>query len=217
MVGRKIIPTESLPLSHSHTSTITLTLHSITTSPLFYLITVSSLFYLSGLLVEVPVEERNAADVADLSVLVHTCSRPCVVRGAALKWPAMQWCPEYLLTHPLGQAATTFAVHPHIAGAPPEVVWERQCAQVDGCLADLARWLLRSNSNDPHPSLPHLFDSLPHDDFWIYASYKYMALLFAAYPSALADVDWSRYYQVAPTPHANISSAHAPSFLQSRA
>lgn len=131
--------------------------------------------------------------------------KPFIVTGLLDSWGARHWTLPFLAAE-FGHTPTAVRVYPRPAareeGAREEAVpFEGECTYVHVTLADLCSWL---DARPLSPSSP--LARFPLDEFWGYADYQDMAVLFADAPAALAAADWGPI--LARLPHSYVVPAH---------
>ncbi|KAM5153008.1 HSPB1-associated protein 1 [Mantella aurantiaca] len=117
--------------------------------------------------------------------MVLSLERPAVFLSMAHDWPASRW-DVARLSDLLQDKSLRFRIGKRRADTEPQ--FETQCDYVDGTLAQFRRWV-GGESSEACGALAQ-YDRA---EFWAYADYKYLALLFKDRPDTLQDVMWEDF------------------------
>ncbi|KAK2840111.1 hypothetical protein Q5P01_013851 [Channa striata] len=118
------------------------------------------------------------------TILQHL-QQPAVFVSMARGWPVLHWTAEHLSGR-FGDKRLRFRL-----GRKEEIttpLFETQCSYVEAKLSQFLNWTLDQSGTDIGP-----FVEYPYSDYWAYADYKYIAVLFQDQPSMFEDVRWSEF------------------------
>ncbi|XP_075968365.1 HSPB1-associated protein 1 homolog isoform X3 [Anarhichas minor] len=111
---------------------------------------------------------------------------PTVFTNMAAGWPALLWTAERL-SHCLRDKVLRFRLGRKEEKNTP--LFETQCSYVEARLEDFLSWT-RDQTGPLHVGP---FCEYPNSEYWAYADYKYIAMLFEDRPSMFEEVKWSDF------------------------
>ncbi|KAF7658089.1 hypothetical protein LDENG_00017700 [Lucifuga dentata] len=117
--------------------------------------------------------------------ILHHLQQPAVFLNMTHGWPVLQWTAERL-SGCLGDKLIRFRLGRKEERNMP--LFETQCSYVEARLADFLCWTRSPCGTDAGP-----FSDYPHSEYWAYADYKYIAVLFQEQPAMFEDVMWSDF------------------------
>ncbi|KAG7463890.1 hypothetical protein MATL_G00181450 [Megalops atlanticus] len=117
--------------------------------------------------------------------IVESAQQPVVFLGMASDWPALQWSVEQL-SQTLGERTVRFRIGKRQEEKTP--VFETQCSYIEATLGEFLSWARCQSSSSIGP-----FFDYPLSEYWAYADYKYIAMLFEDKASMFEDVVWSDF------------------------
>ncbi|KAI9534442.1 hypothetical protein NQZ68_012675, partial [Dissostichus eleginoides] len=116
--------------------------------------------------------------------IIFHLQQPAVFTNMSDGWPALRWtaeklsdCLHKLIRFRLGRKEE--------ANTP---LFETQCSYVEATLEHFLLWTQGEKEGDVGP-----FCEYPKSEYWAYADYKYIALLFQDQPAMFEDVKWSQF------------------------
>uniref|UniRef100_A0A3Q2PLN2 Hspb associated protein 1 n=1 Tax=Fundulus heteroclitus TaxID=8078 RepID=A0A3Q2PLN2_FUNHE len=115
--------------------------------------------------------------------IVDHLQHPAVFLNMARGWPVMRWTAEHL-SGCLGGRLIRFRLGRKEATNAP--LFETQCSYIEATVAQFLRWTRRQTDVGP-------FAQYPYTEYWAYADYKYITVLFDDKPSMFEDVKWSEF------------------------
>ncbi|KAM6986614.1 HSPB1-associated protein 1 homolog [Aplochiton taeniatus] len=122
---------------------------------------------------------------AEAQKILSSLQRPAVFLNMACDWPVLQWSATHL-SYCLGGKAIRFRLGKRKAINTP--LYETHCSYVEATLVQFTCWAGGLNSAGVGP-----FCDYPYSEYWAYADYKYIAMLFHDQPSMFEDVKWSDF------------------------
>ncbi|XP_068102313.1 HSPB1-associated protein 1 isoform X2 [Hyperolius riggenbachi] len=117
--------------------------------------------------------------------IVLNLNRPAVFLGMANDWPASRWNVPHLCDL-LQDKSLRFRIGRREMSTEPQ--FETQCDYIDGTIGQFRAWVSGGPPEDCGP-----FSPFSRAEFWAYADYKYLALLFEDEPQILQDVLWEDF------------------------
>ncbi|XP_022596826.1 HSPB1-associated protein 1 [Seriola dumerili] len=117
-------------------------------------------------------------------ILQHL-QQPAVFMNMTRGWPVLHWTAEHLSAC-LGDKLIRFRL-----GRKGDVntpLFETQCSYVEAKLVHFLSWTRGQSGTDVGP-----FSEFSSSEYWAYADYKYIAILFQDQPSMFEDVKWSDF------------------------
>ncbi|CAK6971715.1 HSPB1-associated protein 1 homolog [Scomber scombrus] len=117
--------------------------------------------------------------------IVHYLQQPAVFLNMTCGWPVLSWTAEHL-SGCLGDRPVRFRLGKKEQTYAP--LFETQCSYVEAKLAQFLSWTRGQTGTDVGP-----FYAFPYSEYWAYADYKYIAMLFQDQPSMFEDVKWSEF------------------------
>ncbi|KAF0026757.1 hypothetical protein F2P81_021494 [Scophthalmus maximus] len=118
--------------------------------------------------------------------ILRHLQQPAVFVNATCDWPALRWTAEHLSVC-LGDKLVRFRLGRKEETNTP--LFETQCSYVEATLGHFLNWTRgQSRTKDVGP-----FSEFSHSEYWAYADYKYIALLFQDQSSMFEDVRWSDF------------------------
>uniref|UniRef100_A0A3P9MFF7 Hspb associated protein 1 n=1 Tax=Oryzias latipes TaxID=8090 RepID=A0A3P9MFF7_ORYLA len=109
--------------------------------------------------------------------------QPAVFLNMTSDWPVLLWTAEHLSSR-LGNRLVRFRLGRKQKTSAP--LFETQCSYVQARIAHFLRWTQGQTDVGP-------FSEYPYSEYWAYADYKYIAMLFEDQPSMFEDVKWSDF------------------------
>ncbi|XP_029314194.1 HSPB1-associated protein 1 homolog isoform X2 [Cottoperca gobio] len=116
--------------------------------------------------------------------ILHHLQQPAVFTSMTAGWPVLRWtaehlsgCLDKLIRFRIGRKEET--------NTP---LFETQCCYVEARLEHFLSWSRDQAEADVGP-----FCEYPNAEYWAYADYKYIAVLFKDQPSMFEDVKWSEF------------------------
>ncbi|TKS67772.1 HSPB1-associated protein 1 -like protein [Collichthys lucidus] len=119
----------------------------------------------------------------ETQTILHHLQQPAVFKNMTCGWPVLRWTAEHL-SGCLGNKLIRFRLGRKEEKKTP--LFETQCSYVEAKLAHFLSWTQDQPGTDVGP-----FSEYPKSEYWAYADYKYIALLFQDQPSMFEDVKWS--------------------------
>ncbi|XP_040912550.1 HSPB1-associated protein 1 homolog [Toxotes jaculatrix] len=119
----------------------------------------------------------------EIQRILHHLQQPAVFMNMTCGWPALHWTAEHL-SGCLGEKLIRFRL-----GRKEEMntpLFETQCSYVEAKLSHFLSWTQSGTDLGP-------FSEFPNSEYWAYADYKYIAILFQDQPSMFEDVKWSDF------------------------
>ncbi|XP_072274013.1 HSPB1-associated protein 1 [Pyxicephalus adspersus] len=110
---------------------------------------------------------------------------PAVFLGMAQDWPAAHW-DVARLSELLQDKSLRFRIGRRRMDAEPQ--YETHCEYIDGTIRQFRSWVCGESLELCGP-----FSQFDRVEFWAYADYKYLALLFEDRPEILQDVLWEDF------------------------
>ncbi|XP_034740660.1 HSPB1-associated protein 1 homolog isoform X1 [Etheostoma cragini] len=124
----------------------------------------------------------------DTRRILHHLQQPAVFITMTGGWPALQWTAEHL-SGCLGDKLIQFRLgRKQETNCKDTPLFETQCSYVEARLEHFLSWTRDQPGADVGP-----FCDYPNSEYWAYADYKYIALLFQHQPSMFEDVKWSEF------------------------
>ncbi|XP_049340564.1 HSPB1-associated protein 1 homolog isoform X2 [Astyanax mexicanus] len=117
--------------------------------------------------------------------IIQTLHRPAVFLNMTDDWPGRDWTLEHLAIC-LGEKSVYFRIGKRDEGHGP--LFETQCSYVEATLAEFLCWTKGKSDSSVGP-----FSSYPLSEYWAYADYKYIVLLFQEKATMFKDVVWSDF------------------------
>ncbi|XP_070832397.1 HSPB1-associated protein 1 homolog [Chaetodon trifascialis] len=117
--------------------------------------------------------------------ILHHLQQPAVFTNMTRDWPVLHWTAEHL-SGCLGDKLVRFRLGRKEETNTP--LFETQCSYVEATLAHFLSWTRGQAGTDVGP-----FFDYPKSEYWAYADYKYIAMLFQDQPSMFEDVKWSEF------------------------
>ncbi|XP_040214223.1 HSPB1-associated protein 1 [Rana temporaria] len=117
--------------------------------------------------------------------LVLGLDRPAVFLHMARDWPASRW-DVTRLSDLLQDKSLRFRIGKR--GLDPEPQFETECDYIDGTVGQFRSWIGGDSSERCGA-----FGGFDRAEFWAYADYKYLAVLFEDRPEILQDVLWKDF------------------------
>ncbi|KAM6934068.1 HSPB1-associated protein 1 homolog [Xenentodon cancila] len=118
--------------------------------------------------------------------ILHGLQLPAVFLNMTCGWPVLHWTVEHLSSC-LGDRLVLFRLgrreEKQETNAP---LFETQCSYVQAKVADFLNWT--GGQTDVGP-----FSQYSHSEYWAYADYKYIAMLFKDQPFMFEDIKWSEF------------------------
>ncbi|XP_049450022.1 HSPB1-associated protein 1 homolog [Epinephelus fuscoguttatus] len=117
--------------------------------------------------------------------ILHHLQQPAVFMNMTGGWPVLRWTAEHL-SDCLGDKLIRFRLGRKEETNTP--LFETQCSYVEARLQQFLSWTQDQPEADVGP-----FFKYPRSQYWAYADYKYIAMLFQDQPSMFEDVKWSEF------------------------
>ncbi|XP_056145065.1 HSPB1-associated protein 1 homolog [Lampris incognitus] len=117
--------------------------------------------------------------------IVNGLQQPAVFLNMTCDWPARQWTADHLSAC-LGVKLIRFRLGRKDANNAP--LFETQCSYLEANLGQFLCWTSGGLGEDVGP-----FSDYPNLEYWAYADYKYIAMLFQDQPSMFEAVMWSTF------------------------
>ncbi|KAM9486048.1 HSPB1-associated protein 1 homolog [Clarias gariepinus] len=117
--------------------------------------------------------------------IIRDLHRPAVFLNMTDNWPARDWNLEHLALC-LEEKSVRFRIGKQCEQKAP--LFETECSYVEATLAEFLCWTRGEDSASKGP-----FTDYPLSDYWAYADYKYIDLLFQDKATMLKDVVWSDF------------------------
>ncbi|XP_046902030.1 HSPB1-associated protein 1 homolog isoform X1 [Hypomesus transpacificus] len=117
--------------------------------------------------------------------ILDSLSRPAVFLHMTHDWPVLHWTANHL-SDCLDQKNIRFRLGEKQATHTP--LFETQCSYVEASLDQFLCWTSKGTGTEVG-----LFSGYPLSEYWAYADYKYIAMLFQDQPSMFEDVVWSDF------------------------
>ncbi|XP_028291125.1 HSPB1-associated protein 1 homolog isoform X1 [Gouania willdenowi] len=117
--------------------------------------------------------------------ILDQLQQPLVFLNMTCDWPALSWTAQHLSDR-LGDKRLRFRLGRKKDTHEP--LFESQCSYVEATLAEFLCWTVGHTPTENGP-----FSNYPQSDYWAYADYKYIAMLFQDQPSMFEDVKWSDF------------------------
>ncbi|XP_023130340.1 HSPB1-associated protein 1 homolog [Amphiprion ocellaris] len=111
--------------------------------------------------------------------------QPAVFLNMTCSWPVLNWTAEHL-SGCLGDKLVRFRLGRKEETNTP--LFETQCSYEEAKVAQFLSWTQGQFGADVGP-----FSKYSHSEYWAYADYKYIAMLFHDQPSMFEDVKWSEF------------------------
>ncbi|TMS00843.1 HSPB1-associated protein 1-like protein, partial [Larimichthys crocea] len=111
----------------------------------------------------------------ETQTILHHLQQPAVFKNMTCGWPVLRWTAEHL-SGCLGNKLIRFRLGRKEEKNTP--LFETQCSYVEAKLAHFLSWTQDQPGTDVGP-----FSEYPKSEYWAYADYKYIALLFQDQPS----------------------------------
>ncbi|XP_048834876.1 HSPB1-associated protein 1 homolog isoform X3 [Brienomyrus brachyistius] len=116
--------------------------------------------------------------------ILESLEKPAVFLDMTAGWPSLGWTAEHL-AHVLGEKTVQFRVGKRQDDRKP--LFETQCSYVEATVWEFLSW---TKGQGPCPGP---FSDFPRSEYWAYADYKYIAVLFQHKPAMFQDVPWSDF------------------------
>ncbi|XP_074551376.1 HSPB1-associated protein 1 homolog [Halichoeres trimaculatus] len=117
--------------------------------------------------------------------ILRHLQQPAVFMDMTCGWPVLSWTAEHL-SESLGDKLVRFRLGRKDETKTP--LFETQCSYVEAKLEHFLNWTQGQTRTDVGP-----FCGYPLSEYWAYADYKYIAMLFEDQPSKFEDVKWSEF------------------------
>ncbi|KPP61916.1 HSPB1-associated protein 1-like [Scleropages formosus] len=117
--------------------------------------------------------------------IVESLQQPAVFLNMTHDWTGLQWTVEHLATV-LGEKMLRFRIGEQTKKNTPQ--FETQCSYVEATMWDFLCWTKGQRGASPNP-----FCDYPVSEFWAYADYKYIAVLFQDKASMFKNITWSDF------------------------
>ncbi|KAM3862256.1 HSPB1-associated protein 1 homolog [Diretmus argenteus] len=117
--------------------------------------------------------------------ILHSLQLPAVFLNMTCGWPVRRWTADHL-SGCLGDKTIRFRLGRKEETNTP--LFETQCSYVEAKLGQFLSWTSSQSGADVGP-----FSDYPSSEYWAYADYKYIAMLFQDQPSMFEDVMWSEF------------------------
>ncbi|XP_029385689.1 HSPB1-associated protein 1 homolog [Echeneis naucrates] len=121
----------------------------------------------------------------EIQRILHHLQQPAVFINMTCDWPALRWTAENLSAC-LGDKLIRFRLGRKEGMNTP--LFETCCSYVEAKLEHFLSWTRSQSGSDVGP-----FSDFPNAEYWAYADYKYIAILFQDQPSMFEDVKWSAF------------------------
>ncbi|XP_026151682.1 HSPB1-associated protein 1 homolog isoform X1 [Mastacembelus armatus] len=122
---------------------------------------------------------------AETQKILYHLQQPTVFMNMTCGWPVLHWTAEHL-SGCLGDKPVRFRLGRKKETNSP--LFETQCSYVEARLVHFLSWTQDQLGTDVGP-----FSEYPFSEYWAYADYKYIAMLFQDQPSMYEDVKWSEF------------------------
>ncbi|XP_062861963.1 HSPB1-associated protein 1 homolog isoform X2 [Trichomycterus rosablanca] len=117
--------------------------------------------------------------------ILQILDRPAVFLNMTDDWPGRNWTLEHLAS--CLEKSLRFRIGTHCEQKKP--LYETECSYVEATFTEFLNW---TRGGSDSASVGH-FAHCPVSEYWAYADYKYIALLFQDKPSMFKDVLWSDF------------------------
>ncbi|XP_034550656.1 HSPB1-associated protein 1 homolog [Notolabrus celidotus] len=118
--------------------------------------------------------------------ILHHLQQPAVFMNMTCGWPGLRWTAEHL-SECLGDKPVRFRLG-RKDDETKTPLFETQCSYVEARLKHFLAWTRGQTGTDVGP-----FCGYPISEYWAYADYKYIAMLFQDQPSMFEDIKWSEF------------------------
>nr|XP_019960545.1 PREDICTED: HSPB1-associated protein 1 [Paralichthys olivaceus] len=135
---------------------------------------------------------------AETQRILHRLQQPAVFMNMTCDWPALQWTAEHLsvclsdklIRFRLGRKEEINSKNGVLmkTGLVDAPLFETQCSYVEAELEHFLCWTRGQCGTDVGP-----FSEFSYSEYWAYADYKYIAMLFQDQPFMFEDVKWSDF------------------------
>ncbi|MBN3325482.1 HBAP1 protein, partial [Atractosteus spatula] len=117
--------------------------------------------------------------------IVEALRQPAVFCNMASDWPGLQWNVDYL-SRVLESQPIKFRLGKRQERNVP--LFETQCSYTEAKLQDFVAWTRGQTASPSEPFSDYLLS-----EYWAYADYKYIAMLFADKASMFEDIKWEDF------------------------
>ncbi|XP_040004183.1 HSPB1-associated protein 1 homolog [Xiphias gladius] len=117
--------------------------------------------------------------------ILRHLQQPAVFMNMTCGWPVLHWTAEHL-SGCLADKLIRFRLGSKEEKNTP--LFETQCTYVEAELVHFLNWTRGQSGTDVGA-----FSEFPYSEYWAYADYKYIAILFQDQPSMFEDVKWSDF------------------------
>ncbi|KAM4609104.1 HSPB1-associated protein 1 homolog isoform 2-T2 [Polymixia lowei] len=121
----------------------------------------------------------------EAQMILDSLKQPAVFLNMTCDWPVLHWTLDRLSVL-LGDKAIRFRLGRIDETNTP--LFETQCSYLEAKLAQFVSWASGESGADVGPFSDYLYS-----EYWAYADYKYIAMLFQDQPSMFEDVMWSGF------------------------
>ncbi|KAL7881637.1 hypothetical protein AOLI_G00084850 [Acnodon oligacanthus] len=121
----------------------------------------------------------------EVQKIIHFLHKPAVFLNMTNDWPGREWTLEHLALC-LGEKSVCFRIGKQTEEKAP--LFETECSYVKATLAEFLCWTRGSGDSSVGP-----FTAYPLSEYWAYADYKYLALLFQDNTTMFKGVVWSDF------------------------
>ncbi|XP_037542711.1 HSPB1-associated protein 1 homolog [Nematolebias whitei] len=125
----------------------------------------------------------NPFSPAEAQRVLHHLQQPAVFLNMTCGWPALHWTAEHLSSS-LRDRLVQFRLGRREATNTP--LFETQCSYIEATVAQFLHWTRGRTDVGP-------FSEYSYSEYWAYADYKYIAMLFQDQPFMFEDVKWSQF------------------------
>ncbi|XP_017565014.1 HSPB1-associated protein 1 homolog isoform X3 [Pygocentrus nattereri] len=121
----------------------------------------------------------------EVQKIIQFLHKPAVFLNMTDDWPGREWTLEHLALC-LGEKSVCFRIGKQTEEKAP--LFETECTYVKATLAEFLCWTRGSSDSSVGP-----FTAYPLSEYWAYADYKYLALLFQDNTAMFKGVVWSDF------------------------
>ncbi|XP_030614460.1 HSPB1-associated protein 1 homolog [Archocentrus centrarchus] len=119
--------------------------------------------------------------------IVHHLQQPAVFLNMTCDWPVLRWTAEHLSSC-LGDRRVRFRLGRKEKTNTQAPLFETQCSYVEASVAQFLSWTRGQSGTD----VGH-FSEYSSSEYWAYADYKYITMLFQDQPFMFEHVKWAEF------------------------